>query len=263
MPFPVYFRRLFLHGLLSLMAMAILMPSAVRAATTSITVYAASSLTNVLQAVATAYTQDTGNSVKFSFAASSALARQIEAGARADMFISADSEWMDYVQSRALITTATRRNLLSNRLVLVTQADNPLQLKITPGFALASALGARGRLAVGDPDYVPAGRYARSALTSLAVWNDVADRLVRCENVRAALAFVARKETPLGIVYETDARVEPKVRIVDIFPANTHQHIIYPIALTQSPKPEAQLFLDYLRRPKAQEIFRAAGFIPL
>src|ERR1044072_5020018 len=185
-------------------------------------VFAAASLTNVLDEIGTAYTQQTKQSVKFSYAASSALARQLEAGSRADAFLSADLEWMDYVQARNLIDRSTRRDLLSNRLVLVAPADSKLVLKIAPGFALGAALGSNGRLATGDPESVPVGKYARSALTSLGVWNDVADRLVRADNVRSALAFIARGETPLGIVYETDAMVEKRVRIVDFFPEDSH-----------------------------------------
>ena len=156
--------------------------------------------------------------MEFSFAATSVLARQIENGAHADVFFSADQEWMDYLDQRGLVQKATRRNLLGNRLALVAPASSTVQLQIKAGFPLLAALNG-GRLATGDPDSVPVGRYARSALTSLGVWNDVADHLVRADNVRTALAFVARGEVPLGIVYETDARIDKQVRIVDLFPA--------------------------------------------
>ena len=167
--------------------------------------------------------------MKLSFAASSVLARQIEAGGKVDAFISADQEWMDYLQSRNLIDRASRVNIAGNRLVLIAPADSGSSSRSRRASKLADALGA-GRLATGDPDTVPVGRYARSALTTLGVWNQVADRLVRADNVRSAMMFVARGEVPLGIVYTTDAAVDSKVRIVDIFPANTHAPITYPAA---------------------------------
>jgi len=167
---------------------------------------------------------------------------------------------MDYVQARKLIDGSTRQNLLSNRLVLVAPADSKIELKIAPGFALAAALGSNGRLATGDPESVPVGKYARSALTSLGVWNEVADRLVRADNVRSALAFIARGETPLGIVYETDAKVEKRVRIVDFFPADSHPPIVYPVAATAQAGPAARQFVDFLKTARAQEIFNKYGF---
>jgi molybdate transport system substrate-binding protein len=223
-------------------------------------VFAAASVANALDEIGAAYTQQSRQRVKFSYAASSALARQLEAGARADVFMSADLEWMDYVQARNLIDRSTRQNLLSNRLVLVAPADSRIELKIAPGFALAAALGSNGRLATGDPETVPVGKYARSALTSLRVWNEVADRLVRADNVRSALAFIARGETPLGIVYETDAKVEKRVRIVDFFPASTHPPIVYPVATTAQARPAAKQFVEFLQGEPAQEIFRKYGF---
>lgn len=224
-----------------------------------ILVFAAASLTNVLAEIGAAYTQQTKQPVKFSYAASSALARQLEAGARADVFFSADLEWMDYAQARGLIDRTTRRNVLGNRLALVAPADSKIELKIAPGFALAAALG-NGRLATGDPESVPVGKYARSALTSLGVWNDVADRLVRADNVRSALAFIARGETPLGIVYETDAKIEKRVRIVDFFPADSHPPIVYPVAVIASARPAARQFIDFLQSAPAREAFKKYGF---
>jgi molybdate transport system substrate-binding protein len=223
-------------------------------------VFAAASLTDVLQEVGDAYTADTKAPVRFSFAASSALARQIESGAPADAFISADQEWMDYLQTHKLIATDTRINLLANSLVLVAPANSTLQLKIAPGFALAAALGKKGRLATGDPASVPAGRYAQAALTSLSVWSSVEQRLVPADNVRTALNFVARGEVPLGIVYFTDAKSDPKVRIVDTFPATSHAPITYPAAITTTGSPDAAAFLRYVRGAKAQTIFDRAGF---
>jgi len=223
-------------------------------------VFAASSLTNALTDVAAAYTRETGQAVRFSFAASAVGARQIEAGARADVFFSADVEWMDYVDARQLIDRRTRHDVVSNRLALIAPADSTVALRIEANFPLAAALGT-GRLATGDPDYVPAGRYARSALTALGVWNNVADRIVRADNVRSALMFVARGEAPLGIVYQTDALAERKVRIVALFPAGSHPPITYPAAATLAAKPGAARFVEFLLGPVAREIFASHGFL--
>jgi molybdate transport system substrate-binding protein len=224
-----------------------------------IMVFAAASLTNVLQELGDGFTRETQIPVKFSFAASSALARQIENGAPADIFFSADLEWMDYLQTRGLIQRDSRHNLLGNRLVLIAPSDSPIKLKIEPHFALVAALGS-GHLATGDPDSVPAGRYAREALTSLGVWNEVADRVARADSVRSALAFVDRGEAPLGIVYETDALIDKRVRVVDIFPDNSHLPILYPIALTRAAKPDAAKFASYLSGPAGGVAFKAYGF---
>jgi molybdate transport system substrate-binding protein len=225
-----------------------------------LTVFAAASLANVLQEVGAAYTKQTGRPVRFSFAASSALARQIEAGAPADVFVSADQEWMNYLQQKQRVQPATRADIVANQLVLVAPATSALQLKIAPGFALAAALGKEGRIATGDPSSVPAGKYAQAALTKLGVWPAVEQRIVGAENVRAALNFVARGEAPLGIVYLTDARAEPKVRIVDVFAADTHEAIRYPAAALVGARPEARLFLAHLRGPAAQALFDKTGF---
>ena len=197
--------------------------------------------------------------MEFSFAATSVLARQIESGAHADVFFSADQEWMDYLDQRGFVQKPTRRNLLGNRLALVAPASSSVQLQIKTGFPLLAALNG-GRLATGDPDSVPAGRYARSALTSLGVWNDIADHLVRADNVRTALAFVARGEAPLGIVYETDARIDKRVRIVDLFPESSHLPISYPIALTASAGANAAAFVEFLRGPTGTAAFETYGF---
>jgi molybdate transport system substrate-binding protein len=228
----------------------------------SITVFAAASLTNALQELGDGFTKQTSIPIRFSFAASSALARQIENGAPADVFLSADQEWMDYLQTRNLIRADTRRDVLGNRLVLIAPADSTIKLKIEPRFPLAAALG-KGRLATGDPDSVPVGRYAREALTALGVWNDVADRVVRADSVRSALAFVDRAEAPLGIVYETDALIDKRVRVVDVFPADSHKPIVYPIALTGAAKIEAARFVAYIRGPAGVVAFKAYGFTPL
>lgn len=225
-----------------------------------VTVFAAASLTNALQDVAKDYEASGGGKVKFSFAASSLLARQIEAGADADVFFSADTEWMDYLAERKLIRTGTRRDALSNRLVLIAPAGSTVALSIAPGFAIAAALG-DSRLALADPDTVPAGKYAKAALTKLGVWDAVANKIARAENVRAALAYVARGEASLGIVYETDAKAEAKVRTVDTFPADTHPAIVYPVALTASANgSDAEAFLAYILSAKAAAVFKRHGF---
>jgi molybdate transport system substrate-binding protein len=228
----------------------------------SITVFAAASLTNVLQELGDGFTKTTSIPVRFSFAASSALARQIENGSPADVFFSADLEWMDYLQNHNLIQPDSRHNVIGNRLVLIAPIDSKIKLKIEPGFALAAALG-KGRLATGDPDAVPVGRYAREALTTLGVWSNVADRLVRADSVRSALAFVDRGESPLGIVYDTDALIDKRVRVVDVFPDNSHLPIVYPIALTTRAGGDAAKLVDYLRGPAGQVAFKAYGFTPL
>ncbi len=257
-------RRGALAGLAAaLWAVAAFPPVAAAKAEQRVTVFAAASLTNALQDVGKAYTEKTGVAVVFSFASSSAAARQIEAGAPADLFISADTAWMDYLQQRGLIDARTRQDILSNRLVLIAPADSTVALRIAPGFALAAALGKGGRLSTGDPDFVPAGRYARLALSNLGVWNDVADRLLRAENVRSAMAFVARGEAPLGIVYQTDVGVENKVRVVDIFPTGSHPAIVYPAAIVTGARPGAAAFHAFLLTPESRARFGKYGFIGL
>lgn len=227
-----------------------------------LTVFAAASLKEALDEVGKAFTAGGGAPVRFSYGASSVVARQIDEGAPADIFISADSAWMDWLANRAMIFGRTRRNLLSNHLALIAPSDSQVSLKIAKGMPIAAALNG-GRLAMAGPE-VPAGRYGEAALTSLGVWDQVEDHLARTENVRAALAFVARAETPLGIVYDTDAKVEPKVRIVGLFPDASHPPIVYPAAKVATSKyPEADAFLAFLAGPKAGAIFRHYGFITL
>jgi len=225
-------------------------------------VFAAASLTNVLGEISSSWTTTSGVPVKLSFAASSVLARQIEAGGSADVFVSADQEWMDYLQQRGLIQMATRTNLVGNRLALIAPADSRVQLKIAPGAGLLDALG-RGRLSTADPDTVPVGRYAREALISLRVWNEIQYRLVRADNVRNAMMFVARGEAPLGIVYATDALADRNVRIVDTFPANTHTPITYPGAAIRGARAEAIAYLNYLASPQARDTWKRYGFLEL
>lgn len=237
-----------------------LLAATTHAAAPVVTVFAASSLTDVLEEIGNAYMADTGISVRFSFAASSALARQIESGAPADAFISADQQWMDYLATRRLIQPASRADIVTNSLVLVAPAGSTLRLQIAPGFALAQALGDKGRIATGDPAIVPVGKYARDALQALGVWNSVATRLVPADNVRAALNFVALGEVPLGIVYATDARGNAKVRVVDTFPASSHEPITYPAALTARGGADAARFVQFLRGATARAIFAKYGF---
>jgi molybdate transport system substrate-binding protein len=247
---------------LAVAAMALSGPVAA-AAPPPVTVFAAASLKNALDDVGAAYTAETRGAVKFSYAASGAIARQVEQGAPADVYISADSEWMDYLQKRALIVPASRRDLLTNHLALIAPAKSTVRLRLAPNVPLAAALGPTGRLAVAGPD-VPAGRYARAALTALGVYDSVKDKLAPAENVRAALAFVARGETPLGIVYDTDAKVEPAVRIVALFPEASHPSIVYPVALVAaSHNPQGPAFLRFAESPKAAAIFRKYGFLTL
>jgi molybdate transport system substrate-binding protein len=222
-------------------------------------IFAAASLQTALDALTPGMVQAAGTEVKTSYAASSALARQIENGAPADLFISADLDWMDYVATRHLIRGDTRVNLLTNDLVLVAPARQAPALRIASGFPLAAALG-HGRLAMADPDSVPAGRYGRAALTSLGVWASVAGRLAPAENVRAALLLVSRGETPLGVVYRSDAVADPGVAVVDTFPAPSHPPIIYPAALTPQAPPEADRVLAYLQGPAARRVFERCGF---
>jgi molybdate transport system substrate-binding protein len=224
-------------------------------------VFAAASLTNVLPGIARSYEATTGRKARFSFAASMTLARQIEAASGADLFVSADQESMDYLAMRGLLQPGTRRDILRNRLVLIAPVDANVALAIGRNFPLARALGS-GRLALANTMTVPAGRYARAALTALGVWDSVANRLAEGEDVRATLAYVARGEAPLGIVYASDARVEPKVKVVGVFPEDTHPAIIYPAALVKDGRADAATFADYLRSPMAQAIFEKAGFTP-
>lgn len=196
-----------------------------------------------------------------SFAASSALARQVESGAPADLFVSADEEWMDYLSRQGLLRDGTRVSFLGNSLVLIAPANSTARLTIRHGFPLAQALG-NGRLAMADPA-VPVARYGQAALTALGVWPQVAPKVARAENVRAALALVERGEAPFGIVYATDARASAKVRVVGVFPANTHPPITYPVALLRkSTHPDAEGFRRFLISREGKAIFARRGFVP-
>jgi molybdate transport system substrate-binding protein len=228
----------------------------------ALVVFAAASLTDVLEEVDAAFTAKSAIPVKASYAASSVLARQIEAGAPADVFLSADREWMDYLAQRGLLRAGTRRDLLGNQLVLIAPADSSVHIKIAPGFDLAGLLGS-GRLATGDPDSVPVGRYARAALTKLGVWERVVDHLARADNTRVALEYVARGQSPLGIVYQTDALAEKRVRVVGVFPEDSHPPITYPVALTATAQGNSARYLEFVSGDLARQIFERHGFVPL
>lgn len=224
-------------------------------------VFAAASLQESLNAVADAWAAKHHDRPTISFAASSALAKQIDAGAPADIFISADEPWMDDVQKNGLVAPGTRVSFLGNTLVLVASADSTGTLSIKPGFPLAKALG-DGKLAMADPDSVPAGKYGKASLTALGVWTQVQDKVVRGDSVRSALAFVERGEAPYGIVYATDAFASKKVRIVGVFPSSSHAPITYPIArLSAASSPDAEGFRLFVISKEGRAIFRKFGFL--
>ena len=226
----------------------------------TITVFAAASMKNALDDVNAAFLKATGIKIVTSYAASSALARQIEQGAPADIFASADVDWMDYAAQRKVIRDDTRLNLLGNRLVLIAPKASKIDtVTIVKGFDLARLAG-DGRVATADVRAVPAGKYARAALEALGSWAAVEKKIAMAENVRVALALVARSEAVLGIVYETDAKVEPGVQIIGIFPSDAHPPIVYPVAATVNAKPEAASYLNFLRSGTAKAVFEQYGF---
>ena len=226
----------------------------------SITVFAAASMKNALDEVDAAYTAKTGVKITASYAASSALAKQIEHGAPADVFVSADTDWMDYAISKKAINEATRVNLLGNSIVLIAPKDSKIDnVTITQGFDLARLAG-DGKIATGDVKAVPVGKYAKAALTSLGAWQAAEPKFAMAESVRAALTLVVRGEANLGIVYSTDAKVEPGVKIVGIFPAESHPAIIYPVAATTYAKDGTDDYLAFLRSSAAKTILEKYGF---
>jgi len=241
-----------------LLLAALFIPLAAQAQSTI--VFAAASLKNALDEVAAA----SPSKPIISYGASSALAKQIEAGAPAQVFISADLDWMDYLEQRKLLRDGTRKNILGNKLVLIAPAGSAVKTEIQPGFPLAKLLG-DGRLATADPAHVPAGKYTKAALEKLGVWDAVAGKLAPAETVRAALALVARGETPLGTVYATDAAAEPKVRVVAVFPDGLHPPVVYPVALLSgAPATGAAAdFVALLSSPAARKVFEKHGFAPL
>jgi molybdate transport system substrate-binding protein len=228
-----------------------------------VVIFAAASLKNALDDIAGQWRHATGKKAVISYAASNTLIKQIEQGAPADIFISADLDWMHYGEQQNLIKPDSRFNLLGNRLVLIAPKDSSVSANIQPGFDLAALLKG-GRLAMGNADAVPAGKYGKAALEKLGIWNSVKDKIAQAESVRAALLFVSRGEAPLGIVYQTDAAADPSVKVIGTFPENTHPPIIYPIASTkESTNPDALAFLNYLRSPAARAAFERQGFTVL
>jgi len=226
----------------------------------TITVFAAASMKNALDDVNAAFLKASGLKVATSYAASSALARQIEQGAPADIFASADLEWMDYAAQKKLIQDRTRVNLLGNKLVLIAPKDSNIdKVEIGQGFDLTKLIG-DGRITTGEVTSVPVGKYAKGALEELGIWAPVQNKFAMAENVRAALALVARGEAVLGIVYETDAKIERGVKIVGTFPSDSHPPILYPVAATVTAKPEAALYLAFLHSQTAKALFERYGF---
>ncbi len=225
------------------------------------TVFAAASLKNALDNAGKAFAARSGVGIKTSYAASSALARQIESGAPADLFASADLEWMDYLDKKGLIKADTRVNLLGNRLVVVAPKDAPTTAVAFTADAFAQALGPEGRLATGEVASVPIGKYAKAAFEKLGLWSALQPRLAQADNVRAALALVSRGEAPLGVVYESDAKSDPNVKVIGVFPADSHPPVVYPFAVTAEARGEgAARFLDFLKGAEAKPFFTAQGF---
>jgi molybdate transport system substrate-binding protein len=237
---------------------------AAAAQSADVLVFAAASMKNALDEIAAQWQRETGKKVAISYAASNTLIKQIEQGAPADIFISADLDWMDYGQQKGLIKPDTRVNLLGNRLVLIAPKDSNGDVNIRPGFDIAALLKG-GRLAMANVDAVPAGKYGKASLEKLGVWDSVKDKIAQADSVRAALTLVARGETSLGIVYQTDAAADPTVKIVGTFPADTHPPIIYPFALTKdSNNAAARAFLNYIETsPAADRAFAKQGFTVL
>lgn len=226
-------------------------------------IFAAASLKTALEDVAARYEAATGDKLTLVFAGTPALAKQIQEGAPADLFFSASTDWMDKLTKAGLVNQDSVVNLLGNSIVLVAPAASTVAVTIAPGFDLAGALG-DGRLAVADPTAVPAGQYAKAALEQLGAWSGVADKLAPAQDVRAALAFVATGEAPLGIVYATDAHAEPKVRIVGSFPADSHPAIVYPLGVVAaSANPDAAKVLTFLASNEARPAFETQGFTVL
>lgn len=249
---------------LALAAATAFAPAVASAQSDGMVIFAAASLKNALDEIATGWSKESSKPMpKISYASSSALAKQMEQGAPADLFISADLDWMDYVAKKNLIKADTRVNLLGNKIVLIAPKDSKAAVDVKQGFDLAKAL-AGGKLAMGNVDAVPAGKYGKAALEKLGAWDGVKDKIAQAENVRAALLLVSRGEAALGIVYSTDAAADPNVKIVGTFPADSHPPIIYPAAVTKDAKSaDAKPFLDYLKSAKARPAFEKQGFAVL
>lgn len=244
---------------LALAGLVVLAPAAQAAETA--TVFAAASLKTALDNAGRAFTARSGIEIKASYAASSALARQIESGAPADLFASADLEWMDYLAGKNLIRPASRVNLLGNRIVVIAPRDAGTAAVPFTAEGFAAALGPDGRLATGEVSSVPIGKYAKAAFEKLRLWGALKLRLAQADNVRAALLLVSRGEAPLGVVYESDARSDPGVKIVGVFPADSHPPVVYPFAVTAEARGEgAAKFLDFLKGAEGRPFFEAQGF---
>lgn len=227
-------------------------------------IFAAASLKNALDETAAAWVKETGKPApKISYAASNVLAKQLEQGAPADLFLSADLDWMDYAAGKGLIKPDTRITLLANRIALIAPSDSTAQLALAPGVDLSVVLG-QGKLAMGNVDSVPAGKYGKAALEKLGGWEKIKDKVAQADNVRAALLLVSRGEAPLGIVYTTDAAADPKVKVIATFPEDSHPPILYPVAMTKdSTNPDALAFLTYLRGAGPKAAFEKQGFTVL
>jgi len=253
-------RTLFRTALASLLSLAIgTLP--LRASADELLVFAAASLKPAFDEITATPDAKALGVIKTSYAASSQLEHQIEAGAPASLFISADQDWMNAADAKGKIVKETRVDLLGNALVLVAPKDSKVALRIAPKFDLARALGEDGHIALGEPNSVPAGKYAKASLTSLGVWDSIESRVVSADNVRAALNFVAKGEAPLGVVYRSDAVSEPAVRTVDTFPETSHAPIVYPAAIVADhDTPTARKLLELLRAPSSQAIFARYGF---
>jgi molybdate transport system substrate-binding protein len=244
----------------AIVAIAIGAATAAHSQDKTVTVFAAASMTDALDHVDNTFTTRTGIKVVTSYDASSVLIKQIEGGAPADAFVSADTKWMDYRVEKKVINESTRINLFGNTLVLIAARDSKInRVDIKPGFDLAKLAG-DGQIATGDVRAVPVGLYARAALENLGVWSSVEPKMAMTVNVRAALAYVARGEAPLGIVYATDAKMEPRVKVVGVFPDDSHDPIIYPVAATVNAKPETMRYLAFLRSATTKAFFEESGF---
>jgi molybdate transport system substrate-binding protein len=256
-------RRLFMH-LVSSVLLALTLAPAARAQNREVVIFAAASLKTALDEIAGAWAAQSGEPApKISYAASNTLAKQIEQGAPADLFLSADLDWMDYAGSKNLLKAESRTNLLANRIALIAGKEAAIDLKLAPGADLAAAL-AGGRLAMANVEAVPAGKYGKAALEKLGLWAGVKDRIAQADNVRAALLLVSRGEAPLGIVYTTDAAADPRVKVIATFPEDAHPPIIYPAAVTRdSANPAAGRLLDYLKGAAAAQVFARNGFVVL
>lgn len=246
--------------LIAALAMATMLAAPAARADEQVVVFAAASLKNALDEVNKACEKDVGEAAKISYAASSALAKQIEEGAPADIFISADLDWMKYLSDKKLTKSDTEVKLLGNQIVLVAPKDSKVEVKIEKGFDLAKVIG-DGKLAMGDFKAVPAGKYGKAALEALGAWSSVEGKVAQAENVRAALKLVATGEAAAGIVYQTDANAEKGVKVIGVFPEETHPPIVYPVAQTaESKDKDTPAFLKCLRSAKAGELFKAQGF---